>query len=427
MSNLYLCPDDFWRCPIDLNHQVLAKRFQYHIRRCMIANPHIRRVRCVFNANHLTTPNDLLIHMSTCPDAINRSTVLIGLSDIPPGRPWIDNCNRSSVPTDWQMFHDVNATEDWDDDIRERRAKSVENKMPTLLSSSPLINQPLNEKQQKDVEHYIYNIEDINQKTIINNYTPVTVIKQAHVFKEYDNDGLIHPVETDEITKNLMKIRTLQLIGGAGRGTCCLLRTVPPVLICYQCDDINPSSKLKFYGEKITRCTGVPFEKYASKTSKAFGANVLTCFTRFNASGHVIKRGAFGLGETYDKNFKCRDRFHICCRKAFCNKHTQSPCPPPEKITSKKAVKACYQCKGSEACKAEKLEGSEIRTSGAWGGKNLYCYTKFDPKTGVAVARGGFGFGEAIDKNLKCDAKHYLCCYENLCNKQTTGYCAKPK
>ncbi|CAF5141478.1 unnamed protein product [Rotaria sp. Silwood1] len=72
--------------------------------------------------------------------------------------------------------------------------------MPTLLSSSPLINQPLNEKQQKDVEHYIYNIEDINQKTIINNYTPVTVIKQAHVFKEYDNDGLIHPVETDEIT-----------------------------------------------------------------------------------------------------------------------------------------------------------------------------------------------------------------------------------
>jgi len=28
-----------------------------------------------------------------------------------------------------------------------------------------------------------------------------------------------------------MKIRTLQLIGGAGRGACCLLRTVPPVLV----------------------------------------------------------------------------------------------------------------------------------------------------------------------------------------------------
>ena len=49
--------------------------------------------------------------------------------------------------------------------------------------------------------------------------------------------------------------------------------------ICYQCDDKNPSSKLKFYGEKITKCDGVPFEKYATKTSRAFGAAVLTCYT----------------------------------------------------------------------------------------------------------------------------------------------------
>ena len=104
---------DFWRCPIDLNHQVLAKRFPYHIRRCMLvrsasflnrvvdhslchtttmrhwffstlaqANPHIHRVRCVFNANHLTTPSDLLRHMCTCPDATSASTVLIGLAEI---------------------------------------------------------------------------------------------------------------------------------------------------------------------------------------------------------------------------------------------------------------------------------------------------------------------------------------------------------
>jgi hypothetical protein len=49
--------------------------------------------------------------------------------------------------------------------------------------------------------------------------------------------------------------------------------------ICYQCDDKNPSSKLKIIGEKITKCNGVSKEKYASKTSKAFGAAVLTCFT----------------------------------------------------------------------------------------------------------------------------------------------------
>jgi len=49
--------------------------------------------------------------------------------------------------------------------------------------------------------------------------------------------------------------------------------------ICYQCDDKNPSTKFKLIGEKITKCNGVPFEKYASKTSKAFGAAVLTCYT----------------------------------------------------------------------------------------------------------------------------------------------------
>jgi hypothetical protein len=117
---------------------------------------------------------------------------------------------------------------------------------------------------------------------------------------------------------------------------------------------------------------------------------------KFDELGRVVKRDAYGLGETFDKNFKCRDRYHTCCRTAFCNKQTTSPCPPPGKFffydhivfkekkilfcfiakaTPKKEVKACYQCKGADACKPEKLQGSEIRTSGAFGGKNLYCYT----------------------------------------------------
>lgn len=49
--------------------------------------------------------------------------------------------------------------------------------------------------------------------------------------------------------------------------------------ICYQCDDKNPSSKFKIIGEKITKCNGVAFDKYATKTSRAFGAAVLTCYT----------------------------------------------------------------------------------------------------------------------------------------------------
>ena len=49
--------------------------------------------------------------------------------------------------------------------------------------------------------------------------------------------------------------------------------------ICYQCDDKHPSPWWKFWGEKISRCKGISFEKYATKTSKAFGAAVLTCYT----------------------------------------------------------------------------------------------------------------------------------------------------
>ena len=61
---------------------------------------------------------------------------------VAPGRPLADKCVRSAVPTDWQMFRDVNATEDWDgksvdraaslqrillpvDDVRERRARRI--------------------------------------------------------------------------------------------------------------------------------------------------------------------------------------------------------------------------------------------------------------------------------------------------------------
>ncbi|CAF1670463.1 unnamed protein product [Didymodactylos carnosus] len=71
-------PDNFWMCPFDPNHKVLAKRFQYHLVRCAKANPTIRRVKCVFNASHLMRPDELIKHMSTCPD----SAVLSGLAKL---------------------------------------------------------------------------------------------------------------------------------------------------------------------------------------------------------------------------------------------------------------------------------------------------------------------------------------------------------
>ena len=41
----------------------------------------------------------------------------------------------------------------------------------------------------------------------------------------------------------------------------------------------------------------------------------------------------------------------------------------------KQEVKACYQCKGAENCRPERLSAAEIRTSAVLGASNLYCFT----------------------------------------------------
>jgi hypothetical protein len=46
------------------------------------ANPHIRRVKCSFNATHLTTPSEIFKHMSTCPDnQAVHDAIARGMSD----------------------------------------------------------------------------------------------------------------------------------------------------------------------------------------------------------------------------------------------------------------------------------------------------------------------------------------------------------
>ncbi|CAF4742942.1 unnamed protein product, partial [Rotaria magnacalcarata] len=97
----------FRLCPYDLNHKVLAKRFQYHIMRCAKANPHIRRVKCSFNATHLVTPSELYKHMSNCPDNQTvHDAIARGMSDFN----WEDHSSDSS---DRQMAVVMNG-EDWD-------------------------------------------------------------------------------------------------------------------------------------------------------------------------------------------------------------------------------------------------------------------------------------------------------------------------
>ena len=45
------------------------------------------------------------------------------------------------------------------------------------------------------------------------------------------------------------------------------------------------------------------------------------------------------------------------------------------KVEPKSEVKACYECKGVEACRADQLSTGSIRTSAVLGASNLYCYT----------------------------------------------------
>lgn len=105
--SLYCDPDDYWLCPYDPNHKVLAKRFQYHIMRCAKAYPHIRRVKCSFNATHLTAPSELFKHMSTCPDnQAVHDAIARGMSDFN----WEGNASETN---DRQIAVVMNG-EDWD-------------------------------------------------------------------------------------------------------------------------------------------------------------------------------------------------------------------------------------------------------------------------------------------------------------------------
>lgn len=77
---------------------------------------------------------------------------------------------------------------------------------------------------------------------------------------------------------NNKKKRTLYIILNYIFTVTVLQLNVDGSKICYQCDQKNPAPWWKFWS-KLTRCNGIPFEKYTTKTSKAFGAGVLTCYT----------------------------------------------------------------------------------------------------------------------------------------------------
>jgi hypothetical protein len=76
------------------------------------------------------------------------------------------------------------------------------------------------------------------------------------------------------------------------------------------------------------------FEKtlITRKSIESSNINLFFFFAqKFDETGAVIKRGAYGFGEVFDKTVKCEDRFHTCCDGDLCNKDTKAPCPPLRK------------------------------------------------------------------------------------------------
>ncbi len=92
--------------------------------------------------------------------------------------------------------------------------------------------------------------------------------------------------------------------------------------ICYQCDQKHPSSWWKFWGEKITRCHGIPFGKYATKTSKAFGTAVLTCYTVI----FLIQLSLSQLNITSSHRVQCRAEVTRCKSLFIDRRETRYSC-----------------------------------------------------------------------------------------------------
>ena len=60
--------EEYYLCPFDDTHQILAKRFVYHIGRCRVNFPHVDVKTCSFNARHIVQADKFDQHMATCPD-----------------------------------------------------------------------------------------------------------------------------------------------------------------------------------------------------------------------------------------------------------------------------------------------------------------------------------------------------------------------
>ena len=74
--------EEYYRCPFDDTHQILAKRWVRHIARCRVNFPHLDVKTCSFNARHIVPADKFDQHMAGCPDR------MIIYQDTRPGEPF---------------------------------------------------------------------------------------------------------------------------------------------------------------------------------------------------------------------------------------------------------------------------------------------------------------------------------------------------
>jgi len=206
--SFYCNPDEFWKCPFDSNHKVLAKRFPYHLERCQRANPHIRRVKCCFNATHVTMPEDLLKHMATCADG--GQAVSVGLTDMGPIRPPAVERHRMAV-----VYND---SEIWGAEGDRSLLTDEENHLQTLAivgDSNSQLGTSLSSSMSK------LNLTQESARCGADSPATDDKHKKKTALVVKDDVRYLPPtssISKDEIEHQINYVRQRQLVGGVGRG-----------------------------------------------------------------------------------------------------------------------------------------------------------------------------------------------------------------
>ncbi|KAG8452632.1 hypothetical protein GDO86_004426 [Hymenochirus boettgeri] len=101
-------PERLLQCPYDVNHQIRAFRFPYHLIKCRKNHADIARqlATCPFNARHIVPRAELSHHISSCDDKSCIEQDIVGEKSI---------YKRDASPCRWKS---PPCEEDWERDLQ---------------------------------------------------------------------------------------------------------------------------------------------------------------------------------------------------------------------------------------------------------------------------------------------------------------------